>query len=152
MLRLGLTLLGTAIVLHARRRAATQGDAVEQASDSDDSATGQASQAPPRSWEPTLDPAITTNPLLIGQEGGGSGNPNTAFQFPNTVNNPNTWFSNPELPTGGIPVGTDAWHVGGIATGAQLSTAYKSYQRVTDPSLVKRAYNFHKRLFKKIFG
>lgn len=144
MFRLGMILLGGAMVLHARYtlpKKKTQDE--EQADDSSNPTLPGGSKLYPDAPEPTLDPAVYNNPLLIGPPGG------TGHQLP-PAGGPTDPHGLP-IPGAGIGGTINAGQLGaaGRAYNTIIGNAYKGIrQEVTN---VERFVNFHRRLFKKLF-
>lgn len=137
MLRLGMVLLGTALILHGKSKTAPKSDE-EDPSQPDDSFPPSATKRSTLG----LDTPDAVNPLLIGPP---SANVNELLPASGSVFNPN------------IP-GNSAY---GVINEAELGAAFRAYRTVLgqaapgirrEISNVKRFASFHRRLFHKIFG
>jgi hypothetical protein len=121
MLRLGMILLGSALVLHGRNKAHGKDDGKDTSPD-DDSSANPGGFAP-KAYEPVLDRAIDpTNPFLPGP--GGDGNPNTA-PVPPSIFNPGGGTLGPINNVGATDGGGAA-----AITANQLSAANNAYKSI----------------------
>lgn len=167
MLRLGLALVGTALLLHSRKVKAASDK--EQESENPESSSESPFPGIKLPGEPVLDPAITGNPLLIGPAGaiGDLGwNLGLGSSLGQT---PGVGFGGvPQL----LPQGLGSGQTVGMNTPDQLSAAHHMYQQIVGaiPSAVaqkirdvkaladfqarsaKKVVGFHRRVIKKIFG
>lgn len=159
MLKEGMFLLGTALLLHSRNKA--EAEESEEGSEQPDSEPGTPGTIFKLPGDPVLDSAITENPLLFGHGNAhGPGFQITPF--------PGLGGSFPSIGNG-QPLGSGQSI--GITTAAQLSAANKIYQQIIGsiPSAiaqkvrnvkaladfqarsVKKVVSIHKRVLKKIF-
>ncbi len=148
MLKLGMILLGSALVLHGRNKASGKDD--DKNANPDDDSSANPGGFAPKPYEPVLDSALgPNNPFVIGTSGG-DGNPNTAPTYP-TIGNP---WGGPIGPI--VNVGTTDDANAAAITANQLSAANNAYGRLVGLipdaarfhiSTIKRLASWHKRVF-----
>ncbi len=164
MLRLGLALVGTALLLHSRGVKAAE----EKQAEGEDPDASPGTSGTKYPTTPTIDPAIWTNPLLIGPAGA-IGNLGWNLGLGTNLGLvPGTGFGGvPQI----LPTGLGSGQTVGAMTPDQLSAANHMYQQIVGaiPSAIaqkirnvksladfqarsaSKVVSFHKRLLKKIF-